>query len=277
LTDSQRIPPVKTARVLHQVRGWIDRVVTRATELVDPPLAADARPLEVQAAIVDAIERRAEPIGGGRRALPHNHVIVTVLAADDEARATLDVALADLPSLAVTRLREIRCDVPAGLAFSLRHVEAPLPGWPPGQKFALEFTDYDAVDAEGPAAAPTLHVTVLRGRTAGTAYTLAEPHVCIGRGEAPVDDDGRVRHNHIAFLEDPADTHAGSVGRAHASIKYDSARGTWQLFDDGSRNGTRVVRKGTAFEVVRRDPIGITIRSGDEIQLGTAAIRVEIR
>ena len=262
--------------MLHNVRGWIDRVVTRATAMVDPPLAPDARPLEVQAAIIDAIEQRAEPIGGGRRALPHNHIVVTLLAADDDTRATLAVALADLPALVVARLREIRCDVPAGLAFSLRHVDAAPADWKPGQPFALEYTDYDAADPERPTAPPTLHLTVVRGRATETLYTLAEPHVCIGRSEAPVDAEGRVRHNHIAFVEDPADTHACSVGRAHASIRYDALRGTYQLFDDGSRNGTRVVRKGTSFDVVRRDPVGITIKSGDEIQLGTAAIRVEI-
>jgi len=36
------------------------------------------------------------------------------------------------------------------------------------------------------------------------------------------------------------------------------------------------VRNGTTYDVIRRDPVGITIRSGDEVQLGTAAIRVEI-
>ena len=262
--------------VMHQVRGWLDRVVTRAASLVDPPLAADARPLEVQAAIVDEIERRAEPIGGGRRAFPHNHVIVTVLAADDSARAALDAALADLPSLAVARLQEIRCAVPADFAFSLRHVATLPPGWGADQRFALDCADHDAADSERPAALPTLHVTVVRGRAAGTSYALTEPHVRIGRSEAPIDSDGRVRQNHIAFVEDAADAHASSVGRAHASIRYDAVRGTYQLFDDGSRNGTRVVRHGTTFDVVRRDPVGITIRSGDEIQLGTAAIRVEI-
>ena len=265
------------SNVMHQVRGWIDKVVTRAASLVDPPLARDARPLEVQTAIVDALERRAEPIGGGRRAFPHNHVIVTVLAPDDDARAALDAALADLPSLAVARLREIRCDVPPDFAFSLRHVDTAPPGWNADQTFAIECTDHDAGDSGRPAILPTLYVTVVRGRASQRAYWLARPHVCIGRSAAPIDSDGRVRQNHIAFVEDAGDTHASSVGRAHASIHFDTVRGTYQLFDDGSRNGTRVLRGGTTFDVVRRDPVGVTIRSGDEIQLGTAAIRIEIQ
>ena len=123
---------------------------------------------------------------------------------------------------------------------------------------------------------PTLHVMVVRGRTSEAAYTFSEPIVRIGRSDAPVDDDGRVRHNHVVFIEDPADARASSVGRAHASIQYDAVRGTYQLFDDGRRNGTRGGRTGPTFDVVRRDPVGVTIRSGDEIELGTAAIRVEI-
>jgi hypothetical protein len=36
------------------------------------------------------------------------------------------------------------------------------------------------------------------------------------------------------------------------------------------------MRNGTTLEIIRRDPTGVTLMSGDEIHLGTAAIRVEI-
>ena len=45
---------------------------------------------------------------------------------------------------------------------------------------------------------------------------------------------------------------------------------------DGSRNGTRVARDGSTLDVLRGDPVGVAIQSGDEIQLGSAAIKVRI-
>src|SRR5262245_51712247 len=60
------------------LQGAIDRL--RAW--FDPPLELDARPLEIREAIIDCVERRAEPAAAGRRVLPHNLVSVTVMARD---------------------------------------------------------------------------------------------------------------------------------------------------------------------------------------------------
>jgi hypothetical protein len=262
--------------MMRQMRGWLDRVVTRATAYVDPPLAADARPLEVQGAIVDEIERRAEPIGQGRRALPRPHAIVTVVAPDAESRAVLDTALGELRAVAAARLREIRCDVPASFTVSVVHVETAPGDWASGQRFAVGFDDRGTSTAGIAQGQPVLCLSIVRGRTSEPAYRFTAPRVLIGRTSDPVDIDGHIRHNQIAFLEEEGDPHAGSVGRAHASIRFDPVRRSYQLFDDGSRNGTRVVRDGTPFTVVRSDPVGVTLQSGDEVQFGTAAVRVDL-
>jgi hypothetical protein len=104
---------------------------------------------------------------------------------------------------------------------------------------------------------------------------LTEPNVRIGRTAAPVDNRGRPRKNHIVFLED-GDEHSQTVGRAHASIHYDRERHEYRLFDDGSHNGTRLTRNGTTVDVLPRDPVGVAVVSGDEIEFGTAAVRLEI-
>ena len=41
-------------------------------------------------------------------------------------------------------------------------------------------------------------------------------------------------------------------------------------------NGTRILRSGEPIDVPRRDPVGVSLRSGDEVQLGKAAIRIRI-
>ena len=57
---------------------------------------------------------RAEPAAAGRRVLPHNHVMVSVIAEDKDDRAALQPALEDVADAIRARLVEIRCPVPSG-------------------------------------------------------------------------------------------------------------------------------------------------------------------
>lgn len=262
---------------LRQVQTSFDTWLGRLKEWLDPPLTADAQPLEIREAIVDAIEQRAVPAGGGQRVLAHNQIAVTVLAPTHDDRLMLQAVLADLQEAVVTRLREIRCQIPSGFTVAVHYTRRSRPGWTPEQRLLVEYAAREnaTTSVPLPVGPPSLHVTVLRGRAIQPAYTLTEFSVLIGRTEEPVDSGGRPRRNHVAFIED-GDEHSNSVGRAHASIRFEPVRGEFQVFDDGSRNGTRVIRNGATVEIVRRDPTGVTLVSGDEIQLGTAAIRVEI-
>jgi hypothetical protein len=120
-----------------------------------------------------------------------------------------------------------------------------------------------------------LCITIARGQATHPSYTFTESHIRIGRSAQPVDGRGRPRTNQVVFLED-GDDHTRTVGRAHASIRYDATRREYRVFDDGSHNGTRVMRDGALFDVKPHDPVGVTLRSGDEIQVGTAALRIQI-
>ena len=64
--------------------------------------------------------------------------------------------------------------------------------------------------------------------------------------------------------------------RGHALIRYNGATAEYRLFDEGSANGTRVLRGGEVIDVPRRDPVGLALRTGDEVQLGKAVLRVRI-
>ena len=65
-----------------------------------------------------------------------------------------------------------------------------------------------------------------------------------------------------------------TVGRAHARLRFDPAAREYRLFDDGSSNGTSIIRGGTTIAVPARDPRGVRVQSGDEVQVGRAVIRV---
>ena len=252
--------------------------VQRVQQWFDPPLDREAAPLEVREAIIEDIEQRAESAGAGRRVLPYNHVTVTMLAADKPSRARLQAALTGLQESIVGRLAELRCVIPAGFAVETRYITRPPAAWAPRQRLAFTY-DQRSGQADTPIAAPNeparLRITITRGQATHASYTFAESHILIGRSAQPIDGRGRPRTNHVVFLED-GDDHTRTVGRAHASIRYDTARREYRVFDDGSHNGTRIMRDGALFEVKPHDPVGVTLRSGDEIQVGTAALRIQI-
>jgi hypothetical protein len=263
-------------QTLWQVADKVRRAAAVVESWYDPPLGSDARPLEIRQAIIEDIEHRVEPSGAGRRTLPHALVSAVVVAAEKNDRARLQAGLAGLREAVCARLEEIQCGIPHGFTIDIRYVKQPRADWAPDQRFALEYSDIGDVPAAAPPPGPPrILVTVLRGQALQSSYSLAEPHVRIGRGPAPVDRAGRPRMNDIVFVED-GDEHSRTVGRAHASIHFDAARREYRLFDDGSHNGTRIVRSGTTFDVRPHDPVGVALKAGDEIQLGTAAMTVSI-
>ena len=252
-------------RAFSTVRGWLE-----------PPLTADARPLEVREAIVERVTQEARATPDGRRIMPHNHLTVTVLARTNEDRAALGAVIDEIHKTIRGRLSELRCPVPAGFAVDVEYVRKPKPGWKTGDRFALEWARRTVSRAPSHAPQPPgVRLKVLRGRASQTSYSLADLRILIGRTALPTDQHGRPRQNHVAFLED-GDEHSATVGRAHASITYDGNRREYRLFDDGSHNGTRVVRGTSTIVVAPRDPVGVTLLSGDELQFGTAAVRIEI-
>jgi hypothetical protein len=272
-----------TARVVQRLASWLDALQHQFRQALstlrvwfDPPIDGEARPLEIREAIIERIERAAEPAAAGRRVLPHNLAIVTVLAEDGERRAALEAALEDVDAAVRARLAEIRCPAPPGFEVVVHYAKRPRPAWRPSQRFSVEFDSRPVTHAPSrPLALPPFRITVLRGRTSEPSYVLAEPVLRIGRTAEPTDHHGRPRRNHVVFLED-GDDHSLTVGRAHASIQWDGERRQYRLFDDGSHNGTRVVRGATMLNVVAGNPVGVTLLSGDELQFGTAAVKIEI-
>jgi hypothetical protein len=263
--------------VFTRVDSALRAAVQRVQLWFDPPLDREAAPLEVREAIIDAIEQRVESAGAGRRVLPYNRITVTMLAVDKPSRARLQAALGGLQESTAERLAELRCAIPAGFAIETRYITRAPGAWAPHQRLAVAYDQRDAREIPGTVSnePARLEITVARGEATHASYTFTESHVCIGRSAQPIDGRGRPRTNQVVFLED-GDDHARTVGRAHASIRYDATRREYRVFDDGSHNGTRVMRDGALFEVKPHDPVGVTLRSGDEIQVGTAALRIQL-
>jgi hypothetical protein len=259
----------------HTLAGLGRDLHTRLRTFFDTPLGPDPTPLEVAQAVLDAAERDVQPSGRGRRVFPWTALTVRVLA-PESARPAFAAVLRDLDARITERLAEVRCE-PASVAVQVEYLDVRPASWAPGQVFdvagvgAAPAGDRDAAAATR----PTVQVTVLAGTATQTSYTCADATVSIGRSADPTDEQGRFRRNRIAFL-DTADAINQTVGRAHARLRRDPATGEYRLLDEGSRNGTAILRDGEVLVVHRRDPRGVRLRSGDEIHLGRAILRIDV-
>jgi hypothetical protein len=262
--------------MIERARRLSRTVAVGIRRAVDPPLDAEATPLDLGLAVLEAIERRVQPAGGGRRVLPDSYVRVKALAADAAEERALRTVLDGLREAALARLRELKCDAPHGFRVDVLFLRARPGTWEPSQRLAVDFPAQPRTAPEAPPVEPgppPLKVTVTAGTATKSAYSFTERVVRIGRSETPVDSLGRVRRNDVAFLESD-DERNKTVTRGHAELRYDRERGEFRLFDEGSANGTRILRNGEVIEVSSRDPIGVALKPGDELQFGTAAVRV---
>lgn len=262
--------------MIERARKLSRTVAVGIRRAVDPPLDSAATPLDLGLAVLDAIERRVQPAGGGRRVLPDSYVRVRVLAADAADERALRTVLDGISEAALARLRELKCDPPRAFRLDVTYLRSRPSAWEPAQRLAVDFPAPPRTAPEQPPAEPgppALKVTVTAGTATKGAYSFSERVIRIGRSETPVDSLGRVRRNDVAFLESD-DERNRTVTRGHAEIRYDRDRGEFRLFDEGSANGTRVLRAGEVIEVSPRDPIGVALKPGDELQFGAAAVRI---
>lgn len=244
-----------------------------------------SEPLELVTGILRDIEQRVEPTGGGHRRFPYNTINITVLAANKEEQDRYDSALSDLEPKIRERLRELACDPPGKLDISVQFAKKPRKGWAADQRVELAFSRETAAVAassraarererEAPASL-TVRLVVLRGAAAKRTYSFEQRVIRFGRGEDLAEASGRSRRNDIAFQDDEDDVNR-TVARAQAHLQFDAERREFRLFDDGSSNGTRIVRDAEIITVTPHGPRGVRVTNGDILEFGRARIRFEV-
>jgi len=248
---------------------------SKLKEFFDSSLGSDATPLELLQATLDELERKVHPAGRGRRIFPYNRVVVHVAHRGADPLA-IEAVFRELPVRLRTRLLELQCDAPEPIEASVAISDPPEGRTTPS--LAIEcFNDREArpepvVRTVG---YPSVTISIAKGQCAETEYVFEEPVIAIGRGAEPADALGQIRHNHVPFLEQ-RDGVNETVGRAHARLQFDSMSGHYHLFNESSSNPTSIIRGGRAVRVAPRDPRGVRVQSGDQIQLGRAVVRVTI-
>jgi hypothetical protein len=247
---------------------------SRLKGFFESPLGADAHPLEIFQAVLDELERKAQPVGRGGRTFPYSRILVRVASAHAD-RPTIEAVFRDLEARLRERLGELRSEVPRALEVKVAFLKKAPADWPDGQLYSLECH----ADVEPPRTVreesghAALRVTVVKGAAAQEEYTFTDALIAIGRTAEPADELGRVRRNHVVFL-DAVDGVTETVGRAHARVQRDGKE--YRIFHEGTSNATFIVRSGTPILVPPRDPRGVRLQSGDEVQLGRAIIRLAI-
>jgi hypothetical protein len=245
-----------------------------------------SEPLELVTGILRDIEHRVEPIGGGHRRFPYNTIGIVVLAVNKEEQDRYDSALSDLEPKIRERLRELACDQPARLDISVQFAKKPRKGWAADQRVELTFSRENAGSSVPRAtrerererekqASSSVRLVIMRGAAAKRTYSFEQSVIRFGRGEDHAEVSGRSRRNDIAFLDDQDEVNR-TVARAQAHLQFDAERREFRLFDDGSSNGTRIVRDADIITVTPHGPRGVRVASGDILEFGRARVRFEI-
>ena len=261
----------KARRLESNIAGRFDRAAKEFAR------SGDREPLEMVHAILEMIEQQIQPGGRGTRVFPFTTIELSLLARSREARARLEAVFAgDLPlrTRVMERLRSAGCST-SEIEVAITYVARAQKGWRTPE-FDVTFGRVTQPDVNRPARSlqpDCIEVTVLKGVTEQPVYAIAATRVHFGRGSEVRDSRNRlIRTNHVAFTEGAGDVNQ-SVSRQHAHLTYEPGSGHFRLHDDGSGHGTGIVRDGGTVPVPR-GARGVRLRSGDEIVLGEARVRV---
>ena len=234
-------------------------------------------PLEIVHLVVEAVEHEIQPAGRGKRVFPFNSITLTILAPSREERARFDAVLTGQPPLRdriVEQLRSQSCPSD-DLTVDVAYVAKAAKDWRHPQ-FNLAFERVaraPVTEVRRDPAFARIDLTVVCGTAVRKTYSFAAQRIDLGRCAEVRDTRNRlVRTNHVAFVEGSGEVNQ-SVSRRHAHIAYEPASGGYRVRDDGSVHGTSVVRNGSTV-TVPPGAIGVRLRSGDEIVLGEARLRV---
>ena len=271
-----RVRKVDILAKARKLESRIARTVDRATQHVLKPEASE--PLEIMHAVVDAVEDEVQPAGRDTRVFPFNRIRVSVVAPTREARARIEAVFDGDPPLQqriLERLASAACEV-ATLLVKVVYVGEAKPEWS-SRQFHVDFDRVAAVNLPAPVAAPPapsrIRLTVVAGTAEQSQYSFALARIDLGRcGEVRDRRHRLLRTNHVAFTDTDAPPNR-SVSRRHAHIRFAADVRQYRLYDDGSEQGTGVLRSGKAIPVPPGSR-GIRLQPGDEIVLGAARLRV---
>jgi hypothetical protein len=271
---------MNTMDLLGKARKLESTIARRLDRAARDVLGAVVRePLEIIHMVVEAVDHEIQPGGRGKRVFPFNSMTVSLVAPTREARARLEALITGDPPLLdriVAHLRSKGCPV-SDLRLDVTYVVKAPKDWRHPQ-FNVGFSRVAGAptrEVRPQPAFPRVDLTVIQGTAERKTYSFAVNRIDLGRRAEVRDTRNRlVRTNHVAFVEGSGEVNQ-SVSRRHAHIAYEPTSGGYRLCDDGSAQGTSVVRSGSTV-AVPPGALGVRLRTGDEVVLGDARLRIRI-
>jgi len=236
-------------------------------------------PLELRHQILENVEDNIEFDKGGPL-FPYDEIRISFPGADENRRQVLNLAFVEERPIRddiVALLHRHRCRMasePAVLVQFSRDDEA-------GETypFRIDFSRRSTAAARRVAAddkpQPRAILSVVKGAADPMTCDVIKKRTRIGRVKELFDLEGAiVRRNDLAFADNDDEVNA-TVGRAHATIVFDSQTSDFRVIDETSRYGTRIFREDRPIRVPPGGR-GIALKNGDELYFGRACVRFDI-
>jgi len=234
---------------------------------------------EIRIAVLDEVNKKIQR-AGGHALFPYNVVRIVIRAAGEEGAVfERDFFRRFFDEEVRKGLSKQTCRFPEELRVEIRASSGE------GKWLRVETLAEEIAPAaeEAPRARRAARLVVSSGSANKGEIPLQKVRVNIGRLTDVYKAEGLSRRNDLAFAEDNAINR--TVSREHAHIVHDKTTGEYRLFNDrwykrGNKAenncGLWIVRDGMGQEV-HRDTRGTRLLPGDEIHLGKAVVKFQIK
>jgi hypothetical protein len=258
---------------LHQTEQKIRKSFERALGHETTPPLDDIR-REILQRLGSRIRRDREgPI------FPFGKVAVLLQAPTKGLREALQTAFLDHESLKTDIIRNLegakaRCADELEITVEFHKEGEPIQaGSDPPPCYEIHFLKPEPVRRSE---IPATNLLITKGSAESPAYRMKKERILIGCLPEVFDREGRmIRKNDVVFPENGGDINA-TVDSVHARIWFEFEKPRFHIMDEGSRYGTRIVRKGRSLDVPCGKTHGLILRSGDEIHCGQASLQFEV-
>jgi hypothetical protein len=249
----------------------------------DVDVAGDSPEIaEVRIALLDEIKKKIQR-AGGKALFPYNVVRIFIRADGAEAAVfERDFFRKFFEEEVRKGLAKEACRFPAELRVEIHAAAGEETA--KGKWLRVETLAEDMpVPADAPRNKRAARLAVVSGTANKTEIPLQKTRTNIGRLIDVYKEGGLSRRNDLAFAEDNPINR--TVSREHAHIVHDKKSGEYRLYNDrwyklGDKNenncGLWIVREGMGQEV-HRDMRGTRLLPGDEIHLGKAVLKFQIK
>ena len=237
---------------------------------------------EIRIAVLDEISKKIQR-AGGQALFPYNVVRIVIRASGSDAAVFQhDFFRRFFEEEVRKNLSKEACLFPADLRIDIRAA-----GEEDGEGKWLRVEtwaeDLPPAIEEAPRARRVARLVVETGSANKSEILLQRSRTNIGRLVDVYKAEGLSRRNDLAFAEDNPINR--TVSREHAHIVHDKKTGEYRLFNDRwykrgdkaeSNCGLWIVRDGMGQEV-HRDTRGTRLLPGDEIHLGQAVVKFQVK